>query len=132
MKVVRIAIFLFAIPGAAPPAYAQQSVDLASVSGRVTDPSGGVVPGAQIIARQTQTNVTSTAISDQEGRFRLPYLRIGEYEITVRHQGFQDAVRHLTVTVGAAFELPVTLAVSGVTASVSVAADSWSDVGVRS
>ena len=109
--------------GVAAAASAQQSVDLASVSGRITDPSGAVVPRAQITARHTQTNLTTTTVSDQEGRFRLPYLRVGQYEITIRQQGFQDWIRTLAVTVGSAFELPVTFAVGRVDASVNVSAE---------
>ena len=109
MRIAAIAAVVCAMSGALSPALAQQSVDLASISGRVTDPSGAVVPGARVTARQTQTNLNNTATTDQEGRFRFPYLRVGPYEITVRLQGFQDAVRHLTVNVGSAFELPVTL-----------------------
>jgi hypothetical protein len=123
LRRIQVLAFLCAFCGAAPSILAQQSLDLASISGRVTDPSGAVVPGAEITARQTQTNLTSTGVTDQAGRFRLPYLRVGPYEITVRHRGFQDAVRQLTVTVGAAFELPVTLAVSGVDTTVTVSAD---------
>jgi outer membrane receptor protein involved in Fe transport len=115
--------FLCAACGAVPSVFAQQSVDLASVSGRVTDPSGAAVPGARITARQTQTNQTSTAVSDQEGRFRLPYLRVGPCEIVVRQQGFRDTVRYLTLTVGAAFELPVTLTVGAVDTTVTVTGD---------
>lgn len=123
MRQIRVLAFLCAACGAAPSVLAQQSVDLASISGRVTDPSGAVVSGAGITARQTQTNLTSTAVSDEEGRFRLPYLRLGTYAITVRHPGFQDSVHQLTVTAGAAFELPVTLTLAGVDANVTVTAD---------
>ena len=112
-----------ALHGAAPALRAQQSVDLASISGRVTDPSGAVVPGAQVTARQTQTNLTTTVVSDQWGRFRLPYLRVGPYDIIVRHTGFQDSIRQLAVTAGAAYELPVALTLSGIDAKVSVTAD---------
>jgi hypothetical protein len=79
VNAIRIVVFLCAISGAVSSLHAQQSVDLASVSGRVTDPSGAVVVGAQIAARQTETNLTRTAVSDQEGRFRRPYLRVGPY-----------------------------------------------------
>jgi hypothetical protein len=92
---------------------AQQSVDYASVSGRVTDPSGAVVPGAQVTVRHTETNITSAAVADDQGRFRFPYLKVGPHEITVRQEGFQDATRRLRLTVGAAFELPVTLTIGG-------------------
>ena len=56
---------------------AQETVNYASVSGDVTDPSGGVVAGADITARQIDTNVISSTTTDSEGRFRFPYLRWG-------------------------------------------------------
>ncbi len=120
MKWLRVAALVSTLVAGASPGLAQQSVDYASISGRVTDQSGAVVAGAQVTARHTQTNVTSTAITGQEGRFRFPYLRVGQYEITVRQRGFQDAIRRLTLTVGSAFELPVTLSVGGVDTSVTV------------
>ena len=99
---------------------AQQSIEYASVSGRIIDPSGAAIGGAVVAARQTQTNWIASTGSDSEGRFRFPYLRVGPYEIIVRQQGFRDASRTLTLTVGAAFELPVTLALAGVDAAVTV------------
>ena len=104
-------------------ALAQQSVDYASVSGRVADALGGVVPGAQVDARHTLTNVTASAVTDQNGRFRFPYLRVGPYEITVALQGFQTVTHKVTLTVGAAFELPTTLVVSGLESNITVAAE---------
>ncbi len=56
----------------------------------------------------------------REGRFRFPYLRLGPYEIVVRLQGFADATRRLNLTVGAAFDLPIALAIEGVDTTVSV------------
>jgi len=105
-----------------PPAVAQQSVDVGSISGRVTDASGGVIRGAQVAARHAQTNLTTRTVTDQEGRFRFPYLRVGQYDITIRCEGFQNGVRTLTVTAGAAFDLPVTLNLNVIDTSVIVAA----------
>src|SRR4029077_11905442 len=102
--------------------FAQETVNFASVSGRVTDPSGAVVSGAQVAARQIDTNVTATAATDGEGRFRFPYLRVGVYEITVHDAGFADATRRLTLTLGSAFDLPVVLEVGAVESSVDVVA----------
>ena len=92
-------------------AWAQETVSHASISGRVTDPSGAVVEGAQITVRQADTNLTWILTSDREGRFRFPYLRVGPYEITVSGRGFAEVKRSLTLTVGAAFELPISLAI---------------------
>ena len=93
LRLTALVAVLCVIGTAAPSARGQQTVNLASISGRVTDQTGAVVADAQVTARQTQTNETTTTTTDQEGRFRLPYLRVGPYEITVRQSGFQDAVR---------------------------------------
>jgi hypothetical protein len=113
----RTVLFAFA---AAQIVTAQESVNYASISGRVTDASEAVVEGAQVTARQTDTNLTSTASTDREGRFRFPYLRLGQYEIKVHHQGFSDLARSLTLTVGSAFELPISLAVASTKTNVFV------------
>jgi len=100
--------------------FAQQTVNYATASGLVTDPTAAVVSGAQVMARNTETNVTSTTTTDAEGRFRFPYLRPGPYEITVRAAGFADTVRSVTLTIGAAFELSVPLNVASVETGIQV------------
>ena len=62
-------------------------------------------------------------MTDHEGRFRFPYLSVGRYEIKIRHAGFGDVTRALTLTVGAAFELPIALAVATTGTSVTVKSD---------
>ena len=119
-RTLRLAICLAALAHAAA---AQETINSASVSGRVTDPQSALVPGAAVTARQTDTNVVAETTTDENGRFRFPYLKVGRYEITVRLQGFADATRALTLTVGSAFDLPITLAVGGVDASVTVSAE---------
>ena len=123
MRNVRVLALAAAVLFSARVAVAQQSVDYASISGRVTDSSGAVVPGARVTARQTETNVAGTSVTDRTGRFRFPHLKVGPYEITVRQQGFREATQLLTLTVGAAFELPVLLSVEGVDTSVTVTAE---------
>ena len=103
---------------------AQETINYGTISGRVTDPQGAVVPGAYVSARQTDTNLTRETVTDEDGRFRFPYLRVGRYEIAIRMSGFADATRAVTVTVGSAFELPVTLALAGVAANVDVVGES--------
>jgi hypothetical protein len=102
--------------------FAQQSVDYGSIGGRVLDPSGAAVAGARVSARHIDTNVTTTAVTEGSGRFRLPALRIGNYELIVRQAGFKDASVQLTLSAGAAFEVPVSLQVADVSAEVTVAA----------
>ena len=102
---------------------AQETISYGTISGRVTDPQGAVVPGASVTARQVDTNLVREAVTDEEGRFRFPYLRVGRYAIVARLAGFTDASHNVTVTVGSAFELPVKLSVAGIDASVTVSAD---------
>ena len=106
-----------------PPAFAQETVNSASVSGRVTDPQGAVVPGALVVARQTETNVQAETVTDRDGRFRFPYLRVGPYEVTVHLQGFSAPTRTLALTVGSAFDLAVSLSVGRLDADVTVTGD---------
>ena len=115
--------FSLAVVLAAGIASAQETVSYASVGGRVTDPTGAVVQGALVTARQTETNLTAAAKTDREGRFRFPYLRVGQYGITVHASGFADATRSVTLTIGSAFELPVSLAIESAKTNVTVAGE---------
>jgi hypothetical protein len=89
-------------------ALAQETINSASVSGRVTDPQGAVVPGALVTARQMDTNVAAETTTNQDGRFRFPYLKVGPYEVTVHLEGFADVKRALTLTVGSALPFNIT------------------------
>ena len=101
-------------------AFAQQTVNNASLSGRVTDPSGAVVLHAEVVARQTATGIVRTLATGGEGRFRFPYLPVGGYEVTVHQPGFAPATRKVELTVGADLDLPVTLALEGSQSTVTV------------
>ena len=81
----------------APAARAQVS---AAISGRVTDPSGATVSGAAVLAKNAGTGETRSGVTDDAGRFWVPSLAVGEYEVHVTKQGFQEQVRggiHLSV-----------------------------------
>jgi hypothetical protein len=100
--------------------FAQQTINNASVSGVVTDPAGASVAGASVNARQIETNQTTTATTDPEGRFRFPYLKPGTYEIAVRQPGFADVVRPVTLNVGATAEVNFSLSLASVETTVNV------------
>ncbi len=107
---------------ASPPASGQQTVTDASLSGRVTDTTGGVLAGALLSVRHLQTNVAVTALADGGGHFRFPALRIGPYLLEVSHPGFASVARPITLTAGSAFSLPIVLGVGGVVSDVTVLA----------
>jgi hypothetical protein len=103
---------------------AQETINFASVSGRVTDAQGAVVPGARVTARQIDTNITFDTVTNSDGRFRFPYLKIGIYELKVQLSGFTDSTRMLTATLGSAFDIPVVLAVAGLETTITVSGES--------
>jgi hypothetical protein len=103
-------------------ASAQQSVDLASLSGRVIDATGGVLAGVEVTARHLETNLSVSATTGDDGRFRLPFLRIGRYEVIAHRDGFRDSSRQLTLTSGGALDLAIELIVAGVDAQLTVSA----------
>ena len=103
--------------------FAQATVNYASLAGRVTDPSGAVVAGARVTARQTDTNLISSAETGPDGRFRFPYLKVGPYEVKIQQPGFADSIRLATLTVGASFELPVMLTLAPLQVSEQVESD---------
>lgn len=103
--------------------FAQESVTYATVSGRVADPTGAVVQGASVTLRQTETNQISTGQTDPEGRFRFSYLRVAPYEFNVQQRGFAEFTRTLNLTTGAAFELPISLAVAAAKDHVTVSGE---------
>ena len=84
----------------------------ASIVGTVTDASGAVIAEAAVQARNTGTGIAQATVTDGQGRFRLPDLQIGEYEVQAAKTGFQTVVRRgVTLTVGSQpvvdFSLPV-------------------------
>ncbi len=102
---VALLFLSFGLSGAS----AQETINNASLSGRITDPTGAVIRNATVTAHAVATDIATTASTDSAGRFRFPYLPVGQYEVTIHEAGFSNAKRTLTLTVGAAFDLPVTL-----------------------
>ena len=113
-------------------AAAQESVNQGTLSGRVLDAQAAAVPGAVVMVRQTATNVVAETVTNDEGRFRFPYLRIGPYELRVRLQGFKESAQSLVVSAGSAFDLPITLDVAGIDTTVTVVAESRALEAARS
>src|SRR5579864_8481535 len=84
----------------------------ATIQGTVTDASGAAVPDAMVQLRNINTGVTQTTTSNGQGRFVVPDLAVGEYEVQASKTGFSTVVRRgITLTVGAQsvvdFSLPV-------------------------
>jgi hypothetical protein len=74
------------------PLWAQAGAS-AQISGLITDPSGAVVPGAQVTATQVETGLARTTISGPDGIYVLPNLPVGPYRLEVQASGFDAYVQ---------------------------------------
>ncbi|HUF48785.1 MAG TPA: TonB-dependent receptor [Vicinamibacterales bacterium] len=72
------------------------------LAGRVTDRSGGVLPGAVIRLLNIATLGEARAVADAEGRYRFPDLAPGAYVLSVGATGFSDASRSIVIDEGPA------------------------------
>ncbi len=73
----------------------------AAVSGTILDSSGAAIPAAAVEIRNTGTGVKRETTSDGQGRYLIPDLPIGDYEIQAAKMGFQTVVQKgITLDVG--------------------------------
>ncbi|MBV9266936.1 MAG: TonB-dependent receptor [Acidobacteriaceae bacterium] len=70
-----------------------QTVDIAEVSGTVTDPSGAAVASAQVTMTETDKDLQHTVLTDARGEYVLPNLPVGPYRLEVKASGFKDYVQ---------------------------------------
>ncbi|HWP83558.1 MAG TPA: TonB-dependent receptor [Terriglobia bacterium] len=92
-----------------------------TISGVVTDPSGAIVPGATVTAKNLGTGFSRSTISGATGRYDLPNLPVGSYEVSSELAGFQRIIRTgIELTVGRTVVVDLTMQVGEVTQAVTV------------
>ncbi|HEX8336751.1 MAG TPA: carboxypeptidase regulatory-like domain-containing protein [Pyrinomonadaceae bacterium] len=95
------------------------------IVGSVEDPTGALVPGADVTITNSSTGQRYTAHTDSQGVFRAQGLAAGLYNVKVESAGFSTAViDNLRVGPERAASIGITLNVAGVTETVTVAGDS--------
>ena len=103
-------------------AFCQGTLTTASVTGRVLDPSGAAIPQSKVTALALATNQSHIVQTDEQGRFRLPFLPIGAYRISAEANGFAIFSREVQLTVGGAFDVTLQVSIDSASTSVNVAA----------
>src|SRR5258706_749214 len=95
------------------------------LAGVVVDTSGGVIPGADVVAKHTATGVTTSAVTNAGGLFSFPALNTGIYTVTVSLQGFKTYVSNdVVLTSGTGANLRVPLEVGVIEEQVTVSSAS--------
>ncbi len=95
--------------------------DRGGITGRVTDPSGAVVPNAPVILRNENTGVTANATTNGAGDYVFQSLNPGSYSLTIAPSGFKKSeVTHVIVDVSQVNQQNITLQLGGSSETVEV------------
>ena len=118
-----LSVMLFLVLGAAVHVYAQ-SAGTAEIRGTVTDPTGAVVPGAQVVVRNLDTGAERSLTTNEAGIYLAPLLQPGRYEVTLTKQGFtQVKSTNLALEVGQTLAVDLALSVQAAQQSVTVTSE---------
>src|SRR5229473_2335898 len=94
-----------------------------AINGTVTDPSGGVVPNAQVKATESTTGIDHATSTTSEGQFAFQDIPLGLYKVTVTATGFPTyTVDKVEVSAGQIYTLQVKLTLQQQTTTVEVSA----------
>lgn len=107
-----------------PPASALAQTVTGTLQGTVSDAKGAVVPGAEVVIRNTETGQERTVQTDSDGNYTAAFLPLGRYTITAASKGFSKvAQENIEITLNQTRVISFTLNPSTVTEAVVVTAD---------
>jgi Carboxypeptidase regulatory-like domain/TonB dependent receptor len=118
------ACLLLVLSFALPPACAWPQSELATVFGTVTDPSGAVIPAAQVTIVNQNTGLKRGTVTDMTGQYHLAGLPTGNYVVRAAREGFQTQVREgVGLTSASAVMINFSLAVGSQPQQLTVSGD---------
>jgi hypothetical protein len=92
-----------------------------TISGAVRDKTGAAVPEAIVTVRQIETGASRQLTTDAEGRFYAPSVPVGNFVVTVSHEGFQTDQRSgITLAIGQSLQVNFDLGIEKVEQEVVV------------
>ncbi len=98
--------------------------ELATVTGVVTDSGSAVMPGVKVTIRKTDTDISRTILTNQDGYFTITELPAGPYELTVERAGFRTyRETAITLETGQTLRTDVKLQIGSVSETVEVKAE---------
>jgi len=99
-------------------------VKSSAITGTITDPSGALVPGADVVVTNQETNVQVAVQSNAAGEYTVPYLAAGQYLVTVKSEGFQTFRKtDIVMGTGTTVRVDVALVTGSVATSIEVKAN---------
>lgn len=122
-RVAALTVFVLLLVGPLSGAASGQ-VATALVKGDVTDQTKSVLPGVTITARNDDTGLTRTTVTDERGRYQIPALHPGRYSLIAELVGFARVQRTgLTLTIGQEATLNLQLQLVSVQETVTVTSE---------
>ncbi len=101
----------------------------AGVQGTVSDSSGALVPGANVVLKNTETGKTQEATSNDEGFYRITGLAPGKYELTVEKTGYKKSIsQNVAVSAEVIQGIDVFLEVGNIEAVVTIAEETAAEL----
>ncbi|MEP6635554.1 MAG: TonB-dependent receptor [Acidobacteriota bacterium] len=101
--------------------YAQARIG--TVQGTVKDPTGALVPDAEVTVAQPVTRYTQTTKTDRNGTFKLVNVPFNTYNVNARAEGFQATEQSIDLESTVPLSLDLSLAITGTEANVTVTED---------
>ncbi len=100
---------------------AAQDLDNVTISGRITDETGAIIPGASVTATLVKTKVERTVVANDDGRYRIIQLEPGIYTVKASFTNFAAEQKTDLMTIaGQNVQLDFTLKPAAVTADTVV------------
>ena len=125
LQVIAVLLVALGIPASAALAQGGGSATTGSINGKVSDSSGGVLPGVTVNAKSPALMGIQTAVTDAGGSYRFPALPPGTYVLTYELTGFKNFERaNIQISIGFTATVNVELGVATLEETVTVAGDS--------
>src|SRR6267142_2291993 len=100
--------------------FASAQTQLGAVRGTVRDPQGNSVPDANVTLKNTATNAEQDAVTNNDGIFSIANVAPGNYELSIKKEGFRTSTAKLVVEVAQTVGLNFTLELGKVSETVTV------------
>jgi len=110
-RVAYLLLFAAAMLVAVSPRAAAQTATTGAIAGTITDPSGAVIPKADVQLTKTDTNAVEKQSTNDAGQFVFSNVAPGPYRITITAAGFRVASTNVIVEVNRGLNVPVALEV---------------------
>jgi hypothetical protein len=108
----------------APPSSRAQTSGTGTITGTVSDTSGGAVPNVTVVITDDDTGVARTITTNGAGEYTSPFLQPGHYEVVIGGQNYNKFERkNLLLTVGQVLDVDASLTAGAVSTVVEVTSD---------